>query len=262
VRYWSWLFASLDSRAPLLGIYALLAEWRALMDPDTALAVAQIKLAWWHEEMRRLAEGVPVHPISRYLASQPRSRPADFAPLEKTVQAAAKHLSGAPLECGEQLEAHCGALRANPLIVAARLASDRPDETEARMRGCVTALAAAEYLAGAIVDYRREARCGRTAFPIDELRAAGIENADLVATAPPPRVQSYLEGLRRRAALFFATAADVLPRTERPHQRHLMVAAALGARHLHSRNSAPGADFRLRDLYCAWTAARRAARQG
>jgi len=262
VRYWSWLFAALDSREPLLGVYALLAEWRALMDPDTAIAVAQIKLGWWHEEMRRLAEGAPVHPISRYLASQPRSEAADFAHLEKTVEAAAKHLAGAPLERGAQLETHSGALRANPLIVAARLASDRPDETEARMRGCVTALAAAEYLAGAIADYRREARCGRTVFPIDELRAAGIKDADLVATVPPPRVQSYLEALRRRAALFFTIAADVLPRTERPRQRHLMVAATLGARHLHSRDSALGTDFRLRDLYCAWTAARRAARQG
>jgi len=120
VRYWSWLFAALDSREPLLGVYALLAEWRALMDPDTALAVAQIKLAWWHEEMRRLAEGAPVHPISRYLASQPRSKAADFVHLEKTVEAAAKHLAGAPLERGAQLEAHSGALRANPLIVAAQ----------------------------------------------------------------------------------------------------------------------------------------------
>ena len=29
-RYWSWLFAARESREPLLGIYALLAEWRAL----------------------------------------------------------------------------------------------------------------------------------------------------------------------------------------------------------------------------------------
>ncbi|HLN47966.1 MAG TPA: squalene/phytoene synthase family protein [Steroidobacteraceae bacterium] len=261
VRYWSWLFSTRDSREPLLGIYALLAEWRALMDPDTAPAVAQIKLAWWHEEMRRLAAGTPVHPISRYLASLPRSEAADFARLERAVEAAAQHLDGAPLERGEELETHSSALRANPLIVAARLASDRPDETEAHVRGCVTALAAAEYLAGAIADYRREARCGRAVFPIEELRAARIEDADLVAPVPPPRVQSYLEGLRRRAAQSFATAADVLPHAERPRHRHLMVAATLGARHLHGRESAPGTDFRLRDLYCAWSAARRAARQ-
>ena len=32
-RYWSWLFAAADSRPPLLGIFALGAEWQALMDP-------------------------------------------------------------------------------------------------------------------------------------------------------------------------------------------------------------------------------------
>jgi 15-cis-phytoene synthase len=261
VRYWSWLFSAHDSREPLLGIYALLAEWRALMDPGTAPAVAQLKLAWWHEEMGRLATGAPVHPISRYLASLPRSEATDFAPLGRAVEAAATHVAGAPLERGEQLETHSSALQASPLIVAARLASDRPDQTEMDMRACVTALAAAEYLAGAIADYRREANCGRAVFPIDELRAAGIEDTDLVATVPPPRVQSYLEGLRRRAAQFFATAAEVLPRTERPRQRHLLVLATLGVRHLHSRESAPGRDFGLRDLYCAWSAARRAARQ-
>ncbi len=260
-RYWSWLFSTRDSRGPLLGIYALLAKWRALMDPGTAAAEAQIKLGWWREEMRRLAEGNPTHPISRYLASLPRSEAADFARLEGAVEAAARHLAGAPLERGEQLNAHSGALRANPLVVAARLASDRPDETEAAIRDCVSVLAAAEYLVGAIADYRREARCGRTVFPIDELRAAGIEDTDLVAAVPAPRVQSYVEGLRRRAAQFFAAAAEALPRAERPHQRHLMVLTTLGVRHVRSADASPGTDFRLRDLYFAWTAARRAARQ-
>ena len=72
-RYWSWLFAARESREPLLGIYALLAEWRALMDPDTETAVAQLKLAWWQEEMQRLTAGAPVHPVSRYLAALPRA---------------------------------------------------------------------------------------------------------------------------------------------------------------------------------------------
>ncbi len=260
VRYWSWLFSAPDSREPLLGIYALLAEWHALMDPGTAPEVAQIKLAWWQEEIGRLAARAPVHPISRYLASLPRSGTTDFTPLQRALEAASKQVAGAPLEGAEQLETHSGALRANPLIVAARLASDRPQETEAHMRGCVTALAAAEYLAGAIAGYRRETHCGRAVFPIGELRAAEIEDSDLVAAVPPPRVQYYLDGLRRRAAHLFATAADLLPRTERPRQRHLMVLAALGQRRLQSRDAAPRADIRLRDLYCAWTAARRAAR--
>jgi hypothetical protein len=41
--------------------------------------------------------------------------------------------------------------------------------------------------------------------------------------------------------------------------RHLAVLATLGARHLHGRKHRAGADFRLADLYNAWSTARRAA---
>ncbi|HEY0800609.1 MAG TPA: hypothetical protein VGD54_07180, partial [Steroidobacteraceae bacterium] len=46
-HYWSWLFACAPARAPLLGIYALLAEWNALRDPKTEQSAARIKLEWW-----------------------------------------------------------------------------------------------------------------------------------------------------------------------------------------------------------------------
>jgi 15-cis-phytoene synthase len=260
VRHLSWLFAAQGSRDPLLGIYALLAEWRALMDPSTEAAVARLKLAWWLEEMQRLTAGSPVHPISRYLAALPQAAAADFAPLERAVEAAALQIAGAPLEHGEELAAHSEALRGGPLMVAARLAG-RPQEPVQALRSCVAALACAEYLAGAIADYRREARAGRMVFPVDELLAAGIENADLAAAVAPDHLQSYLDGVRRRAAEFFAAAADVLPREERAPLRHLLVLAALGAKHLNSRRPPADVNFRLRDLYLAWSTARRAALQ-
>jgi 15-cis-phytoene synthase len=229
------------------------------MDPATEASVAQIKLAWWQEEMQRLIDGHPVHPISRFLAALPRAARTDFVPLQHAVEAATSHVAGAPLERGEALEAHSRALCGAPLIVAAQLAADRANETAAQLGRSVAALAAAEYLAGAIAGYRREARFGRIVFPVDELLAAGIGNADLAASAPPAGLQSYLEELRRRAARFFAMAIDELPRPERAPLRHLSVLAALGAKHLNSRKSPSDAGFRLHDLYLAWTTARRAA---
>lgn len=258
-RYWSWLFAAKDSREPLLGIYALIAEWRALMDPGTESGVAQVKLAWWQEEMQRLAAGSAVHPISRHLASLPGAALTDFTPLTMTVEAAARHVAGAPLERGEELEAHGGALRAGPLIVAARLAGCRADEEDDGLLHSVAALAEADYLAGAIADYRREARIGRVVFPIDELMAARVENSDLTAADPPAHLRSYLDGLRRRAAQLFTASAAVLPRADRARLRHLLILAALGAEHLNGSRPPADTDFRLRDLYLAWTTARRAA---
>jgi len=259
-RYWSWLFSARESRDSLLGVYALLAEWRALMDPGTESGVAHLKIAWWREEMDRLAAGSPLHPIGRYLAELPRTRVADLAPLSETVEAAARQIAGAPLERGADLEAHSGALHARPLIVAARLASDRSIERQAGTLDSVAALGAAQYLADAIADYRREARCGRVVFPVEELLAAGIEDADLTAADPPPRLQSYLDELRRRAAQLFAAAADALPRADRPQLRHVLVLAALGAKDLRGRADSRELNHRLRALYLAWRTARRAAR--
>jgi 15-cis-phytoene synthase len=262
-RYWSWLFAAAPMRDPLLGIYALLAEWRALVDPAVELAAAHLKLAWWREEIERLGRGAPVHPISRYIASLPRAGEVDFTPLEITLEAAVRQIGGAPLERGAELEAHAAALWAQPLATAACLAREPGVATPApalaeAVHRAETALAAAEYLNDAIASYRRAARFGRVAFPVDELLAANVEDADLSAAEPPLHLQSYLGELRRRAVGYCSQATAALPRSEHGPMRHLLVLAALGARQTNGRRNGL---LPLRELYLAWSTARRAARR-
>jgi phytoene synthase len=262
-RYWSWLFAAPPMRDPLLGIYALLAEWRALLDPAIEPAAAHLKLAWWREELERLGRGAPVHPISRFIASLPRAGEVDFMPLEKTLEAAARQIGGAPLERGAALEAHAAALWAEPLAAAARLAG-RPEPALAEaVHRCQAALAAAEYLNDAIASYGRAARFGRVAFPVDELLAANIEDADLAAVEPPLQLQSYLEELRGRAERYCSQARAALPPTEHEPMRHLLVLAALGARQASGRrgDTRRNSLLPLRELYLAWSTARRAVRR-
>jgi 15-cis-phytoene synthase len=173
VRYWSWLFASSPARAPLLGMYALLAEWNALMDPGTEASASHIKLAWWQEEIQRLIARAPVHPICVYLASLPRAGEVDFRPLSVAVDASLAELSGVPLERSTDLEPHACALRAGPLELASRLASDGIDEVG--LGNCLRALAVADHLARVSRDYRRQARLGRVPFAVEELLAAGLD---------------------------------------------------------------------------------------
>jgi 15-cis-phytoene synthase len=256
-RHWSYAFAAPPLRAPLLGIFALLAEWQALLDPATESGVAQLKLAWWHEEMLRLVEGAAVHPISLYLASQPAAAAAHFKMLPPAVRAAMLEISGAPLELGAQLAAHSAALIAGPLRVASLIASAQTDA--AALEQSTQALAVALYLARALQHYRREAKSGRVPFAVDELLLAGVENSDLLAQQPAPHLQKYLENLRRRADDHYMDVARDTPPAARPLLRHLLVLAALGHKHLgtpltgdHSRFAA------LKDMLLAWTTARRA----
>jgi 15-cis-phytoene synthase len=255
-RHFSWLFASPEARAPLLGVYALLAEWSALMDPASEPTAARIKLAWWQEEMRRLAAGAPIHPIGTYLKSLPRAAQVDFAPLQWSVAAAAAEVDGAPLERGTDLAPHAHALRANPLAVAASLAG--ADLDAADLSPCIHALAEAEHLSRSIGDYRRAARAGRVSFPVDELMAAGIDNADLAADQAPSRLETYLERLRVRATQGFEVAAQSLPRALKAQQRHLLVLAALGLKQLRQR-SPTHKTLGPQDMLLAWNTARRAA---
>ena len=244
-------------RGPLLGIYALLAEWRALADPSTEVGVAQVKLPWWRDEILRLAAGSPLHPVTRYLAQSPHARSASLEVLQSSLEATAAQVAGVPLERLAELQGHANALYGVPLLVAVRLADPLLD-SEA-LRACLAALAAGEYLARAIADYARDARSSRVPFPIDELLTAGIESDDLVAARPPPRLQAYLDQQRGQSAQYFAAARQVLPTAERPALRHLAVLAALGATHLQNHRHPSSADFRVADLYNAWNAARRAA---
>ncbi len=256
-RYWSWLFAADACREPLLGLYALAAEWRALLDPGSETAAAQAKLVWWRDEIRRLAAGSPLHPITRHIAALPNAGSAELAGLEVAVEAVAAEVAGVPVERSGELAAHAAALYGIPLLVAARLGEPRCDL--GTLHQCTAALAAGEYLARAVSDHRREARRGRIAFPVDELLIAAIDNDDLAADVSPPHLVTYLDALRRKAADHFATAAAALAPGDRPALRHLAVLARLGARQAQAGRNPSSADFRFADLYNAWSAARRAA---
>jgi phytoene synthase len=255
VRQFSWQFAAPEARPALLGIYALQAEWNALTDPRTERSAALIKLAWWQEEIRRLSESTPVHPISLYLTALPGARPGVFTPLVAAIDAAALEVSGAPLEKTSDLEPHAQQLRANPLQVIAALSAAKvaiSDADAAGIQACCGELAVADYLARALSEYRWEARAGRVVFPVDELLAADIDNAMLAADAPDARLTAYLSILRQRAADHYARASRTLRGAGRRSQRHLLVLAALGNACLNT--PPPGA---LRLLHLAWSAARR-----
>jgi phytoene synthase len=258
VRYWSWLFASPAARAPLLGVYALLAEWNALMDPATEASASRIKLAWWQQEIQRLIARAPIHPVCLYLASLPRAGEVDFIPLSRAIDASLAELSGVPLERSAELEPHACALRAAPLELASQLGAGGLDA--AALRTSLRALAAADYLARATRDYRRQARLGRVPFAVEELLAADLDNADLCADQPPPKLENYLEQLRGRAARSYETAALALPGACRAEQRHLLILAALGLKHLQRRSSSLES-ARVQDMLLAWSTARRASKE-
>jgi phytoene synthase len=257
-RFWAWLFAPPEIRPALLGIFALLAEWQALMDPATEAGAAHIKLAWWQEEMDRLAAGAPLHPIGRYLGQLSGARDMDFAALNGTLAAVAEQVAGVPIERGVDLARHANFLCGTPHLLALRLGASYSEAIDAGLVECAAALAAGDYLARAIEGYRRDAAVGRVPFAVDELQSAGIESADLAALEPPQRLRGYLSQLRAKAAAHYETAVQAPQGRQRALGRHMLVLAAIGLRQTIAGRG-PTAQPRLRETFPAWRIARRAA---
>jgi phytoene/squalene synthetase len=189
------------------------------------------------------------------LMALPRAGEVDLSPLTIAIDAVIAESNGAPLEHSSDLEPHAGALRAGPLMVASRLAAAGVDQDS--LQKCAGALAVADYLARGIRDYRREARIGRVLFAVDELLTGGIDNDDLCADQPPPRLAGYLQELRGRAQRSYVAALQAPPPQSRAPLRHLLVLAALGLK----QAALPPAAFespRLQDMLLAWVTARRA----
>jgi hypothetical protein len=92
---------------------------------------------------------------------------------------------------------------------------------------------------------------------VEELLAAGLDNADLCADQPPAKLEGYLQQIRDRAARNYENAALALPAGRRGRQRHLLVLTALGLKHLRRRTSELES-ARLQDMLLAWSTARRA----
>ncbi len=223
------MFSAPAARAPLLGVFALLAEWRATLHADVAPEVAATKLAWWRDEIQRLRQARPVHPIGRYLLASVTATPDDWEPLVRAIDAAARQAGGAMLDTAADRIEHADALIGGPLRVAATLAEKavrRDVEPTARaLEACTRAIATGEFLT---------------------LTAAGAPD--------------QADALRAAARREYVAAVDALPTVARARYRGLLVLAVLEAHHLSTGRSDATMPARLSDLCLAWRTARRAAR--
>lgn len=76
--FYAVLFAPRDQRARVRATAALFVELEAIVTRFNDMHVARTKLAWWRDELERLANGSPAHPATRLLAAQagPDAAPA------------------------------------------------------------------------------------------------------------------------------------------------------------------------------------------
>jgi 15-cis-phytoene synthase len=221
--HYSLLFVPTERRRPATALYALRRELDEAVEKASDQSVARAGLLWWAQEIQRLFEGAPEHPVTRALASHVPVYGLSSDPFARCLQARLLLLEPDPFDDFDALAQYCY-LAAAPFEQAA---ATMFGPSEPAIQAYARELALAVQMIRMIRDAGRHARRGRIVLPMRDLQDFGVKTEDLTSA----RYVSGFEPLmtrqaeRARAALRAATAQ--LPPAQRRAQAPGVILGAL-----------------------------------
>ncbi len=81
-RWYAWLFTPSHARTTAALLFALESELRSVFVARVDHGVAHLKLRWWREEIQRLMQGAPRHPLTISLAAAAPNAAYAWNPLD------------------------------------------------------------------------------------------------------------------------------------------------------------------------------------
>jgi len=253
--YYSFLFLPPQRRLAITALYAYCREVDDVVDEMQDPAVAQAKLAWWADEIGRLYDGDPQHPVSRALAPHLLAFRIRRDSLLLVLEGMAMDLRQNRYLDYPALERYCH----NVAGVVGELSAGIFGASEERTFEYARRLGLALQLTNIIRDVGEDARRGRVYLPLDELQRHGVTVADLLAGRYADGYLPLMRFQAQRARDLYAAALAALPAADRLAQRPGLIMGAIyatlldeiereGFRVLHQRVALTP----LRKLWIAW----------
>ena len=225
--YYSFLFLPTERRRAITALYAYCREVDDVVDECTDPGVARTKLAWWREEVARLYEGKPQHPVARALADviQPYGITQDQ--LLTVIDGMAMDLEYNRYPDFDTLKLYCHRVAGVVGLMSARIFG----YTDARTLEYAADLGLAFQLTNIIRDVGEDARRNRVYLPLDELAKAGLDAAKIVhgnaQDSDGPAFRQLMEQQVVRAQATYDRAFARLPKQDRKAQIPGIIMAAI-----------------------------------
>ncbi|MDE3011895.1 MAG: presqualene diphosphate synthase HpnD [Pseudomonadota bacterium] len=221
--YYSFLFLPPERRQGITALYALCREVDDVVDEVQDPGVAQVKLAWWREELARMFEGRPQHPVTRALAPAVERYALPRQLFEELVDGMAMDLQPLLYPDLASLERYCHRVAGVVGLLSARVFGF----SEPATLDYAHELGIAFQLTNILRDVGEDARRGRVYLPGDAMAAAGITAAEVLALRDTPALRSVLRSLAGTARARYAHAFALLPDADRRAQRPGLIMATI-----------------------------------
>ena len=219
--YYSFRFLPEQQRLAITAFYAFCREVDDVVDECSDTSVARRKLDWWREEVARLYDGKPEHPVCRALADHTSRIPQSS--LLDIIDGMQMDLELARYNRYEDLKLYCHRVAGVVGEISARLFGFSNPQTLAY----ANTLGIAFQLTNIIRDVGEDARRNRIYLPVDELQQFGVPARDILTGQHSEAFARLMEFQYQRASQMYDAALSLLPAEDRKSQKTGLIMAAI-----------------------------------
>jgi 15-cis-phytoene synthase len=221
--YYAFRFLPPERRAGITALYAFCREVDDVVDEVSDPNVARQKLMFWRQELARLRDGAPNHPVGRALAPVVSRYQLSIGELETVVDGMQWDLERTRYANWDDLNEYCHRVAGVVGTMSAAIFGFVNPKT----RDYAHELGMAFQLTNIIRDVGEDARRGRIYIPQTELSAFGVAPSALLRGEDSSQFQSLMKSLMVRARASYAKAFAALPPEDRKSQKPGLMMAAI-----------------------------------
>lgn len=221
--YYSFMFLPKQKREAITALYAFCREVDDVVDECTELKVAQVKLAWWKDEIRNLYQNKPIHPVTKALEPVIKQYQLSEEHFLEIIDGMEMDLNFNRYEDFKQLQLYCYRVASVVGILSAQIFGFKNRKTLKFAHD----LGMAFQLTNIIRDVGEDARRNRIYIPLDELAKFNITEEDILRSRESEAVKILLENQIEQAETYYDKALNELPYEDKKSQRVGLIMTAI-----------------------------------
>ena len=221
--YYSFMFLPAERRQAITALYAFCREVDDVVDECHDLSLAQTKLEWWRQEIGRVYNGTPTHPVGLALKDVIKGFRLPQEQLLEIIDGMAMDLSQTRYLDFKGLQLYCYRVASVVGLLAAEIFGYQDRQTLKYAHD----LGLAFQLTNIIRDVGEDARRGRIYLPIEDLQRFDVPAKDILEARYSDAFRELMAFQAERAEKFYDQAFAQLPAVDRKAQRPGLVMAAI-----------------------------------
>ena len=221
--YYSFLFLPPERRQAIMALYAFCREVDDVVDECNDISLASTKLAWWRQEVERIGEGKPQHPVGQALK---KVTPGISLPKEQLLEI----IDGMEMDLQQSryldfkgLSLYCYRVASVVGLLAAEIFGYQDRQTQKYAHD----LGMAFQLTNIIRDIGEDARRGRIYIPVEELQQFNVTAKEILDGKYSDNFTALMQFQYDRAQKYYEQAFAQLPAIDRKNQRPGLIMAAI-----------------------------------